>query len=94
MTVDELAHLLRKSASTVYRMAQKRQIPSLLIGGSRMFDPAALGMHFRKKSPASAAAALESRSFMGDVGQSPVGYPRSPTFPVISGSEHNFDAIR
>ncbi len=58
MTVDELAALLRKSSCTVYRLAQKKQLPSLVIGGSRMFDPAALGMHFRKKSPASAAAAL------------------------------------
>ncbi|HKR27772.1 MAG TPA: helix-turn-helix domain-containing protein [Acidobacteriaceae bacterium] len=57
LTVAELAPLLRKSCCTVYRMAERRQIPSLRIGGTLYFDPAALGMHFRRKSPESAAAA-------------------------------------
>jgi excisionase family DNA binding protein len=57
MTVDEVAEVLRTSKFTIYRMAQRKQLPSLVIGGSRRFDPAALGMHFRKKSPESAAAA-------------------------------------
>lgn len=56
-TVAELATVLRKSECTVYRLAQRKQIPSLIIGGTRYFEPAALGMHFRKKSPESAAAA-------------------------------------
>ena len=33
MTVEEVALLLRKSESTIYRMAQKRRMPSLMIGG-------------------------------------------------------------
>ena len=57
MTVDEVAEVLRVSVYTVYRMAKRKQIPSLVIGGSRRFDPAALAFHFRKKSPESAAAA-------------------------------------
>jgi excisionase family DNA binding protein len=57
MTVPEVAEILRVSEWTVYRMAQLKKIPSLIVGGSRRFDPAALGMHFRKKSPESAAAA-------------------------------------
>ena len=57
MTIDDVAEVLTLSKSTVYRMAQKKQIPSLVIGGCRKFDPAALGMHYRKKSPESAAAA-------------------------------------
>lgn len=56
LTVRELAALIRVSECTVYRMAQRKQIPSLMIGGSRFFDPAALGLHFRRKSPESAAA--------------------------------------
>src|SRR6185312_3294387 len=44
-TVVELAGVLRKSACTVYRMAQKKQIPSVIIGGSRMFDPATRKSH-------------------------------------------------
>jgi excisionase family DNA binding protein len=57
MTVDDVAEVLGISKFTVYRMAQKKQLPSLVIGGSRKFDPAALAMHFRKRSPESAAAA-------------------------------------
>ena len=57
MTVDEVAAVLRVSVYTVYRMTQRKQIPSLVIGGSRRFDPAPLAMHYRKKSPESAAAA-------------------------------------
>jgi hypothetical protein len=56
-TVAELAKVLRKSASSVYRMAWTKQIPSLIIGGSRMFDPATLAMHFRRKYPQLAEAA-------------------------------------
>ena len=33
MTVEEVALLLRKSEYTIYRMAQKRRMPSLMIGG-------------------------------------------------------------
>jgi excisionase family DNA binding protein len=57
MTVEEVAGVLGVSRFTVYRMAQRKQLPSLVIGGSRKFDPAALAMHYRKKSPESAAAA-------------------------------------
>jgi excisionase family DNA binding protein len=61
MTVDEVATVLGVSVYTLYRMAQRKQIPSLVIGGSRRFDPAALAMHYRKKSPESAAAAKAAR---------------------------------
>lgn len=57
MLIEDVAEVLGLSKSTVYRMAQKKQIPSLVIGGCRKFDPAALAMHYRKKSPDSAAAA-------------------------------------
>lgn len=59
LTIDDVAQVLQLSKTTVYRMAQRKQLPSLLIGGSRKFDPAALAMHFRKKSPESAAAARQ-----------------------------------
>lgn len=55
-TVSELATILRKSTCTVYRWAQRGNLPSLIIGGSRCFDPAALGMFFRQRAPESAAA--------------------------------------
>jgi excisionase family DNA binding protein len=57
MSVEEVARILGVSRFTVYRMAQRKQLPSLLIGGQRKFDPAALALHYRKKSPESAEAA-------------------------------------
>ena len=48
ITVEGLAAILGKSPTTIYRMAQRKQLPSHMVSGSRLFDPAALGMHFRK----------------------------------------------
>jgi excisionase family DNA binding protein len=59
MSVEDVAAVLDVSKFTVYRMAQNKQIPSFIVGGQRRFDPAALAMHFRKKSPESAAAARQ-----------------------------------
>ena len=56
-TVKELAQLVGKSPCTLYRGAAARRLPSVRVLGGVMFDPAALGMHFRKQSPASASAA-------------------------------------
>ena len=42
LSVDQVAELFGKSSATIYRMAQKRQIPSIMLGGSRMFDPSTL----------------------------------------------------
>jgi hypothetical protein len=57
MSAIDLAAILGKSKFTVYRMASRKEIPSLIVGGSRSFEPAALAAHYRKKCPASAAAA-------------------------------------
>lgn len=57
LTVVEVADLLGKSACTIYRMAHRKQIPSLIISGSRMFDPATLAMWLTKKDPQLATAA-------------------------------------
>ncbi len=57
LTVREVAELLQKSHFSIYRMAQKRQIPSLMIGGTRYFDPSVLAMWLSKKEPSLAAAA-------------------------------------
>jgi excisionase family DNA binding protein len=35
MTVEDVAEILDVSKFTVYRMAQRKQLPSLIIGGSR-----------------------------------------------------------
>ncbi len=57
LTVREVAELLGKSTFTVYRMAEQRKIPSLMIGGSRCFDPSVLALWLSKKEPTLAAAA-------------------------------------
>ena len=57
ISVDQVAELLGKSKFTIYRMAQKRQIPSLMVGGSRMFDPSTLALGLTKKEPQLAVAA-------------------------------------
>jgi hypothetical protein len=57
LSVRDVAALLGRSSWSVYRMAEKRQIPSLLIGGSRVFDPSVLALWLVKKEPALAAAA-------------------------------------
>src|ERR1700678_2710724 len=62
LTVREVADLLGKSPFTIYRMAEKRQIPSLMIGGSRCFDPSVLALWLSKKEPTLATAARRLRT--------------------------------
>ena len=52
LTVDEVADLLSISSCTLYRMAQRKQIPSLIISGSRRFDPATIAAWLAKKRTA------------------------------------------
>ena len=59
LTVDEVADILGLSKYTVYRMAQKRQIPNLMLGGSRKFDPSTLIVWLTKKEPLLAVAARQ-----------------------------------
>jgi excisionase family DNA binding protein len=57
LTVRDVADLLGKSPFSIYRMAQQRKIPSLMIGGSRCFDPSVLALWLSKKEPSLATAA-------------------------------------
>ena len=57
LMVREVAKLLGRSPFSICRMAEKRQISSLTIGGSRCFDPSALALWLSKKEPSLAAAA-------------------------------------
>jgi len=57
LTVRDVAALLGRSSWSVYRMAEQRKIPSLMIGGSRCFDPSVLALWLSKKEPTLAAAA-------------------------------------
>lgn len=62
MTVDEVAALFGRSESTIYRLAQRKQIPSLIISGSRMFDPATVAMWLTRKDPQLALAAQKLKA--------------------------------
>lgn len=57
LTARQVGKILGKSPFTIYRMAEKRQIPSMLIGGSRCFDPSVLALWLSKKEPTLAVAA-------------------------------------
>ncbi|MGB8098196.1 MAG: helix-turn-helix domain-containing protein [Terracidiphilus sp.] len=57
LSVRDVAELLGKSIFTIYRMAESRKIPSLMIGGSRCFDPSVLALWLSKKEPSLATAA-------------------------------------
>ncbi len=57
LTVRDVAALLGRSSWSIYRMAEKRKIPSLMIGGSRVFDPSVLALWLSKKEPSLAVAA-------------------------------------
>jgi excisionase family DNA binding protein len=59
LTVDEVAVMLGLSKFTIYRMAQKRQIPCLMLGGTRKFDPSTLIVWLCKKEPQLAVAARQ-----------------------------------
>jgi excisionase family DNA binding protein len=56
LSVRDMASLLGKSIFTVYRLAEQRKIPSLVIGGSRCFDPSVLALWLSKKEPSLATA--------------------------------------
>lgn len=57
LNVHDVAALLGKSSHSIYRLAEKRKIPSLVICGSRCFDPSVLALWLSKKDPSLAAAA-------------------------------------
>lgn len=57
LSAEDVAEMFGKSPDTIYRMAQKRQIPSFMFGGSRCFDPSELAHWLIKKEPHLAVAA-------------------------------------
>ena len=61
LSVDEVAEVLSLSKFTIYRMSQKRQIPSLMLGGTRKFDPSTLIAWLAKKEPQLTVVARQLR---------------------------------
>jgi hypothetical protein len=62
ITVKELAEIRHRSIDTIYREVAQCKLPFFRDGGI-VFDPATLGMHFRKRYPAMAAAVRVSRFY-------------------------------
>lgn len=48
---EELARLLHVSPKTVTRMATRKTLPSILLGGHRRFNPAAIRAWYQKQNP-------------------------------------------
>jgi len=57
LTILEVATLFQVSDKTIRRMVTRREIPSILIGGHRRFDPRTLRWWVTKRSPEMARAA-------------------------------------
>jgi excisionase family DNA binding protein len=51
LTVVQVAEMLHVSQQTIRRMIAKRDIPSILVGGQRRFDPKTLYWWYVKKQP-------------------------------------------
>ena len=62
LNVLEVASIPAKSPFSIYCLAQKRRIPSLMIGGHRCFDPSVLALWLAKKEPTLSVAARRLRS--------------------------------
>jgi excisionase family DNA binding protein len=56
LTVGQVAEMLHVSNKTIQRLISKREIPSILVGGQRRFDPKTLYWWYTQKSPASLKA--------------------------------------
>lgn len=61
ITVRQLAEVLAWSIDSVYREIHDGTLPYIRLRGKLVFDPAALGMHFRRRYPPSAGAVGRKR---------------------------------
>jgi excisionase family DNA binding protein len=58
--IKQVADMLGVSDKTIRRMIDKRDIPSVLVGGQRKFDPATLRWWYIRRSPEAQKARLAS----------------------------------
>jgi excisionase family DNA binding protein len=57
LSVEDVVDVFGLSKTTVYRMSESGQMPSMILGGSRRYDPSALAMWVASKEPRIAKAA-------------------------------------
>lgn len=51
LKVGDVVEVFGFSKTKVYRMTESKQIPSALLGGTRIYDPSALAMWVASKDP-------------------------------------------
>jgi len=61
LTVDEVGEVLGLSRTSIYRLSESGQIPSVVLGGSRRFDPSTLALWISGKEPRIAKAHRQLR---------------------------------
>jgi len=56
LKVEDVVEVFGLSQTTVYRLSEAGQIPSAMVGGSRIYDPSTLAMWIADKEPRIAKA--------------------------------------
>ena len=56
LDANDVVEVFRVSKSVVYRMSETGQMPSAMVGGSRIYDPSTLAMWIADKEPRIAKA--------------------------------------
>jgi len=59
LNVEDVVDVFGVSKTTVYRMSESGQMPSVMLGGSRRYDPSALAMWVASKDPRIAKASRQ-----------------------------------
>jgi predicted DNA-binding transcriptional regulator AlpA len=59
LKVKDVVDVFSLSKTTVYRLSESGQMPSAMLGGTRIYDPSALAMWVASKEPLIAKAARQ-----------------------------------
>ena len=59
LKVEDVVDVFGLSKTTVYRLSESGQMPSAMLGGSRIYDPSTLAMWVASKEPRIAKAARQ-----------------------------------
>jgi len=59
LKVEDVVDVFSLSNTTVYRMSESGQIPSMMLGGTRFYDPSTLALWVANKEPLIAKAARQ-----------------------------------
>jgi predicted DNA-binding transcriptional regulator AlpA len=60
--VEDVVDVFGLSKTTVYRLSESGQMPSAMLGGSRIYDPSTLAMWIARKEPLIAKASRQLES--------------------------------